>query len=125
MPWFLGALLFVGFDPTVLTIDLTTVSQNLTTRDLIGIATSSAEKYHLTPKQTRRMLKTIQCESGWDNSAVGPVGEVGLIQFYPPAHTDLTREQMTNVYFELNWMAEQVSFGNGAKLWTCWRLLFS
>lgn len=118
----LAVLFLGGTDLSKLTVD-TSVAHATTTADLIALATSSAAKYGLTAKQTVQMLKVVNCESGWDNDAVGPMKEIGLIQFYPPAHKDLTREQMTDVYFELGWMAARFAAGE-TEHWVCYRLLF-
>ena len=99
-------------------------AQPLTVSDLQAIATSSAAKYHLTKRQTKQMLATITCESGWDINAVGGMGEIGLVQIYPPAHKDITEEQMKDPYFSLDFIAKNFSVGN-QKIWSCWRLLFS
>lgn len=124
MPVFL-LLIATTFNPSALTVDLSTVpiEHATTTRDLMAIATSSAAAHGLTQRQTRRMLATVQCESGWDVNAVGPLGEIGLVQFYPRAHTNISKTQMRDPYFSLDWMAARFEEGQ-TQHWVCYTQLY-
>lgn len=60
---------------------------------------------------TSTFSNIIQGESNWDNNAVGKLGELGLFQILPSAHPDLTKEQMLDIDFELNWAANEIKQG--------------
>ncbi len=97
----------------------------LTVSELQAIATSSAAKYHLTKRQTRQMLATVNCESGWVATSTGDYGtSIGIAQIHLPAHQDISKDQALDPYFSLDWAAYQFSIGNQA-IWTCWREIFS
>ena len=104
--------------------ELVTLPIDFSKSELIAIATSSAAKYNLTKRQTNRMLKTIECESNWDENAVSPTLDYGVIQMNRRSHPEFSIEQMFDPYFALDWMAEQFSLKHYS-LWVCYSLLYA
>lgn len=103
--------------------ELVILPETFTITELKAIATSSAAKYGLTKKQTKRMLATIECESGWVATSTGPLGERGLVQIYPKAHPKITTEQMIDPYWSLDWMAHHFMAGH-TNMWVCYTMLY-
>lgn len=83
-------------------------------------ATTVAIAYNL-PRD--EFLATINCESGFDASAIGKLGERGVAQIYPKAHPDIEQWEMDDPYWSILWMAEQWVIGN-ERIWTCYRQLY-
>ena len=73
--------------------------------------------------------KVIQCESGWDNSARGKAGEIGLAQFMPDTWRLFNKIRNTNLdIYNENDQLEMIiwAFQNGYENhWTCYRKLVS
>jgi hypothetical protein len=71
------------------------------------------------------MQKVINCESGGNRLAVGDFGDsIGLVQINLPSWPDISYDQATDENFSLDFLARQLSLGNG-HLWTCYRQLVS
>ena len=116
MPWVVAFFLLATNSP-VLTAHFNIVeAAPLTKMDLVAIATSSAERYHLTKKQTARMLATIGCESNWDVNALSKTHDVGIVQINKDWHPDIREDQMLDPYFALDWMASEWSKGASESL---------
>jgi soluble lytic murein transglycosylase-like protein len=70
------------------------------------------------------MNVVIRCESGYDPNALGDGGESrGLTQINKPAHPNISDEQAFDIEFSLNFLAENLSKGNG-KMWTCYKKFY-
>lgn len=95
-------------------------AQVLTTDDLKTIATADAVRYGL---NTEHFLKVVNCESGWNPSVVNSIGATGIVQILPRAHPDITREQMLDPIWSLNFAAEQWSL-NHQTMWECWQIYY-
>jgi hypothetical protein len=99
-----------------------------TTADLYAIATSSAEKYGLTKKETTRMLAVINCESLWNVNSKGDYingkpTSFGLAQFHNPAKWGLTVKESYDPYIALDLMSSV--WKERYSEWSCYSLLFS
>ena len=99
----------------------TAEAAQLTKSDLVAIATSTAERYGLTKKQTKIFLDVVSCESGWDVEATGKLGERGLVQIYPKYHPAITKEEMLDPYFSLDFLAKNLF--KHPSWWTCFSLV--
>ncbi|MEK9208354.1 MAG: hypothetical protein AAB922_07745 [Patescibacteria group bacterium] len=121
------AVLFMGMsNPSVLSIPLELMvippDPYLTVPELQAIATSSAAKYGLTKKQTARMLKVVECESGWVATSTGKLGERGLAQIYQKYHPTITEKQMLDPYFSLDFLAKNLF--KYPSWWSCHGILY-
>ena len=73
------------------------------------------------------MIATIECESGFNNTAIGKAGERGLAQFMPATWEYWNKERGT--YLEIHRIQNQLdmmawAFEKGyQRHWTCWKLL--
>lgn len=78
-----------------------------------------AHEYNVSEKI---MNKVIACESTYNPQAIGDGGKsFGLSQIHLPSWGGkITKEQATNPYFAVEFLAEKLSKGQG-RLWTCWR----
>lgn len=72
---------------------------------------------------TQQFAAVINCESHWNQRAIGSMGERGLVQIYPKAWPEISSDQAYNAFFSLNWAAQQWAAGN-QHIWTCYRKLF-
>lgn len=69
------------------------------------------------------MAQIIQCESSGNVAAIGDGGtSYGLVQIHLPAHPSVTKEQALDPVWAINFLARELSKGNG-RIWTCYRLL--
>jgi soluble lytic murein transglycosylase-like protein len=69
------------------------------------------------------MRDVVFCESGLNPNAVGDNGHSrGLVQIYDDYHPTISHEQAFDPDFALNFLAREMSQGNG-HLWTCYRKL--
>lgn len=66
-------------------------------------------------------VATLQCESGWDNKALGKLGEKGIAQIYQKAHPEVTDDEAYDGLWSIIWAAQAFKDGN-ANWWTCYRL---
>ena len=96
---------------------------DLSRSELYAIATSSAAKYKLSPKMTKRMIQTITCESLWEVKAISPTGDYGIVQLNKKAHPEITEKQMFDPYYSLDYMASEFSRGR-QRAWVCYSLLW-
>lgn len=65
--------------------------------------------------------KTIECESGYAPSAVNPLsGATGLVQILPSAHREITKEQMLDPDWSVQWMAQ--NWKAHKAWWVCARM---
>jgi hypothetical protein len=70
------------------------------------------------------MNKVVQCESNYLPDALGDGGRSrGLVQIFKPAHPTISDEQAFDIEFSLNFLADNLSKGNG-KLWTCYKMFY-
>jgi soluble lytic murein transglycosylase-like protein len=70
------------------------------------------------------MHTTISCESNYNRYALGDKGKSrGLVQIHSDYH-DVSDEDAYNPRFAIEFLAKNLSQGNG-KLWTCWRQNFA
>lgn len=70
-------------------------------------------------------IKTLECESGFDPTAIGDHGKsFGIAQIFLPAHSEITRRQAQDGYFSISWAALQFSL-NKQSMWSCWRQLYT
>lgn len=90
----------------------------LTKDDLRAIAVVYAHVYDI---DAAHFVKTIDCESKFDRNAIGKLGETGIVQIYPKYHTEITREQMLNPVWSMEWAAKQWKAGH-QKWWSCYAL---
>lgn len=79
-----------------------------------------ASKYSVDSEQ---METTLRCESKLNPKAVGLAGEIGVAQILPRAHPDVTKQQMEDPDWSVQWMAQQFAIGN-EHIWTCWRAFY-
>lgn len=124
MPFVLWVLLFANIASPALSpqiAEAATLSPTLEVSDLQNIALHDAQEYDLTPAQTDRMMKVIQCESGWDVTATGRLGERGLAQIYPAKHPDISEAQMLDPYFSLDYIAKNLY--QHPSWWSCFGLV--
>lgn len=69
------------------------------------------------------MRDVVFCESGFNPNAIGDNGHSrGLVQIYDDYHPTISHEQAFDPDFALNFLAREMSQGNG-HLWTCHRKL--
>lgn len=75
------------------------------------------------------MTKVIKCESEFDPNAEGDFSTTtgsyrsfGLAQINLPSHPNITISEAKNPEFALNFLASNLSLGNG-RLWTCYKKL--
>lgn len=94
-------------------------ASELSVNDLKTLATAAALAHNL---NTDHFLKTIECESHWNPTAVSSTDDHGLVQINRPSHPEITLSQMNDPWFALEWMAEQWD-ANNQRAWTCWRTL--
>lgn len=116
------SLMIAGFNPSILTVPIA-YADPLTIPQLQAIASSSAEHYNLTPRQTRQMFATVSCESNWDIYATSSTDDFGISQINANAHPDISLSEMDDPYFSLDYIAKEFSLGN-ERMWTCWRLKY-
>lgn len=70
----------------------------------------------------KRLLATLNCESGLDYLAVGDNGHsFGVAQIFLPAHKDITKEQALDWRWSIDWSVMQWKKGN-QRIWTCYAL---
>lgn len=86
---------------------------------LESLADERADYYKVSRSVVRAV---IACESTWDRYAVGDGGHShGLVQIFMPVWEDeVTIEQAQNPYWAIDFLAKQISLGNG-DLWTCYK----
>ena len=70
------------------------------------------------------LYETLRCESGFNPSAIGAAGEIGIAQIYLKYHPGVTREDALDPDFAIRWTALQFANGN-EQWWTCHSRLFS
>lgn len=120
----LMSLTLANVNPSVLVVPVFPVIEApLTVPELMAIATSSAARYHLTKRQTDRLLKVVSCESGWVATSTGRLGERGLVQIYPKQHPEITEMQMIDPYFSLDFLAKNLY--KHTSWWSCFGLTSS
>lgn len=87
---------------------------------LESLADERADHYKVSRSVVRAV---IACESTWNIKAVGDGGHShGLVQIHEPSHPEITREQAQNPWFAVDYLAKEISKGNGNQ-WTCFRHL--
>jgi soluble lytic murein transglycosylase-like protein len=83
---------------------------------------AAAKKYGIDPVP---LEKTLYCESGYDANAVNPHdshgGSFGVAQINA-SHTDITRAQMLNPLWSIDWAAKQFSEGHQS-MWSCYKMV--
>ncbi len=84
--------------------------------DLKTIATAVAAEHGL---NAARFLKTIDCESHWNPRAISKTADFGLVQVHAASHPNISREQMYDPYFSLEWMAGEWEAGH-QRAWSCY-----
>jgi Transglycosylase SLT domain len=69
------------------------------------------------------LFDTLTCESGLNPKAINPHdshgGSYGIAQINA-AHTELTRAQMFDPIFSINWSAQQFAAGH-QHIWSCYK----
>lgn len=88
------------------------------------MASSSAQKYGLSEKETQEMMGTIRCESDWDISITSSTGDVGLVQINPSYWPGITKQQMRDPGYSLNFIAKQFSLHHNS-FWVCYNRLYA
>jgi len=74
------------------------------------------------PDQGERIIQVIECESSFDNEAIGDNGNsYGLIQIHRPSHPELSLETIKNVKWELDYIVSEFKAGHQNQ-WSCYRL---
>jgi len=74
------------------------------------------------------LIKTLQCESGFNNEAIGKAGEIGIAQFMPTTWEQWNKQRNTTL--EIHRISNQIEMAAWAfekgyqRAWTCWRTLF-
>lgn len=69
------------------------------------------------------MADIIQCESSGNPNAVGDNGtSYGIVQIHLVSHENITMKQALNPEWSIDYLAKQISLGNG-NAWTCFKLL--
>lgn len=82
------------------------------------LVTHFATTYNVSEKL---MTSIIKCESNFDTDVVGDHGHShGLVQIYLPAHPDISIQQANDPVFAVEYLADQLSKGNGRQ-WSCFR----
>lgn len=114
-----------SFNPSELSVavlpPVTVSAQELSTDDLKKFASSTAQEYGL---NISRFMATINCESGWNPSAVGDAGtSYGITQIHLPAHPGITESEALDPRWSIEWMAKQWA-DNNYTAWSCWNDLF-
>jgi len=90
----------------------------VTISDLIE---NSSETYNVPADVITNVLK---CESSLSPTAIGDNGNsIGIAQIDLIYHTDITREQAFDPEFSIDYLAREISLGNGPR-WTCYRNLY-
>lgn len=87
------------------------------------LAIEKAEEYGLTVRQTSRMLKTISCESGWIATSTSPTGDYGVVQINAKAHPKISKEQMFDPEWSIEWMIKHWKLGH-YNMWVCYTRLY-
>lgn len=61
-----------------------------------------------------KMVNIIDGETGgtWDNTLVGGLGELGIVQILPSAWPHITKEQALTPDFSIQFLAQQISLGH-------------
>jgi soluble lytic murein transglycosylase-like protein len=119
MPLLFALLLSIS-NPSLITIPRVE-AETLTSDDLRVIATADAVHYGL---NTDHFLKVINRESGFNPNAVNPTSNAsGIVQILPSAHPDITKEEMFDPIWSLNWAAEEWSEGHQS-MWEAWDQLY-
>lgn len=111
-----------GSQPTQVT-DLMSPVEECRTRSCISeLIHQKSLKYNV----SEAVINTVvRCESSFNPSAVGDNGtSFGLVQIHQPSHPNITKQQAFDPDFALEFLASELSKGNG-RIWTCYRLLFS
>jgi len=123
----LGLVATVTFSPgPVQAATSTPVDATTSIATLISLA---AKKYDIAPET---LHDTLFCESSLDPLAEGDVStstEIattswGIAQIHLPAHPEISKAEALDPAFSIDYMAHQISLGNGPKLWTCYRNLY-
>lgn len=81
--------------------------------------TASSKNWHV---KREIIAKVIECESGRDKNAIGALGEVGIVQILPRAWPSISKEQMLDASFSIDFLAHQISTGHGY-YWACFKTL--
>ncbi len=89
--------------------------------NLVALASSTAEKYHL---NTEHFLKVINCESGFNPNIRGDNGLArGIAQIRSDYHPDISDAQADDPRWALNWMAQEWA-ADRAYEWRCWKIYY-
>lgn len=88
----------------------------LTADDYKVIATADAEHYGI---DVSSFLKTIDCESQFNPMAISKTGDYGIAQIHEKAHLELTKSQLYDPFFSLDWAAHEFSLGH-QRAWVCY-----
>ena len=81
----------------------------------VGLA---ADKYGI---DEMRFIKLIQCESGFNEKAIGDKGKAfGLLQFHRPTFDLYCQGEYTNSKDQIRCAAKMISQNLGSIHWTCW-----
>lgn len=113
----LNNLKVTGVEPISQVLSLPSHPEYLLKQTLVDFASTTAVQHHQDPVLFQ---KVVSCESGWDYKAVGGLGEVGIVQIYPIKHPGISKDQMLDPLWSLNWMAQQWEDMHQA-WWSCWR----
>jgi soluble lytic murein transglycosylase-like protein len=84
------------------------------------LITASSIKYSV---KRQIIADVIQCESSGKTDAIGKLGEVGIVQILPRAWPSISREQMLDASFSIDFLAYQLSIGHGY-YWMCYNDLY-
>lgn len=96
----------------------TPIRRELTVQEMIH---QSAVKWGA---NERLLARTLKCESGLNPHAVGDNGtSFGIAQINAPSWPHITKAQMFDAGWSIEWAAMQFSKGN-ARLWTCYNVLY-
>lgn len=99
------------------------IASPLSVSDLQNIASTSAQTYKLTARETQQMFATINCESGWSPLATSTTEDYGIAQINKKAHPDISMDEMLDPYWSLDYMAQEFAWGHES-MWVCFTKLY-
>lgn len=105
---------------------LDVLTDNSDKETIIGAISYVAKKYLI---DDRPLIKTLECESGFNNEAIGKAGEIGIAQFMPGTWEMWNKER--GLTLEIHRVQNQLDMAAWAfkqgyqKHWTCWKMYFS
>lgn len=90
---------------------------------VISLINIRAAEYGLSDEMTARLKRTLWCESRYDDTRVGPYGELGIAQIYLIAHPEITDEQAMSDQWAIEYAAKMFASGH-ARMWSCYNIFY-